>query len=314
MARDGIGVGIGIDVSKDKVDVASADGRWQATFLQTPGELRQMAREAAGRKPCCVVLEASGGYERPVLHALYAAGVRAILVQPARARHFAKGMGRIAKTDRIDAQVLARMAEVAVDDVPAWKPLEDSQRELRELNSRRSIIVTDLDAERKRLGTAEGEARESILRHLEFLKHEEKQLTKMIQEKLEQAEPVASRARALQEVRGVGLTTAVTLLVTLPELGTVSRGEIAALTGVAPMNRDSGTWSGQRHIYAGRSTARRALYMASLSGIRHNEHLRDFYHRLVARGKPKKVALTACMRKLVIHLDRSRKADRGLLT
>lgn len=296
-------IGIGIDVSKDKVDVASSDGGVLGTWEQTPEELAALAEELVELGPYRVILEASGGYERDALATLHAAGLPVVLVQPRRARSFAKAIGKLAKTDAIDAQVLARMALVAVEDAPLWTPLGSELAELRQLVSRRDHLVKHLDAERKRLRGADGFARESLERSISFVREEKKRVEQRIDQLIASTTQLREAAAALEGVAGIGRTTAAALLATLPELGQVNRRQIAALAGLAPMNRDSGTFTGRRFTQGGRTRARKALYMAALVAMRHNDHIRALYTRLKARGKPTKVAMVACMRKLLVHLN-----------
>ncbi len=301
---------IGIDVSKDKVDVACRSSAEVApVWERTEVALADLARTLRDLGDCRVVLEASGGYEREVLHALWTAGVEVFMVQPARARHFARSLGRYAKTDAIDASVLARMAEVAVEGEQPWRPREDDVERLRELVHRRDHMVAHINAETKRLYAAHlVVVRQSIERVLAVLHEERTALEERIEKLCERSELLAPRLEVLTSVSGVGLITAAVLIAEVPELGTLRRNEIAALVGVAPMTRESGKWSGHRFIIGGRTRARCALYMAALVGIRWNDHLRGFYGRLVARGKPKKVALVAVMRKLLIHLNSNLRA------
>lgn len=301
---------VGIDVSKDKVDVACRGGTGVApVWERTEAALEQLAQQLCSLGTCRVVLEASGGYERAVLDALSSAGVEVFMVQPARARHFAKSLGRYAKTDGIDAQVLAHMAEVAVEDERPWRPREDDVEQLREFVHRRDHIVTHIDAETKRLRAANDVAvRKSIERVLKVLCEERAALEERIKKLGERSEFLAPKFNALTAVTGVGFLSAAVLISEVPELGTLPRNQIAALLGVAPMTRESGKWSGHRFIVGGRTRARCALYMAALAAIRWNEHLRAFYGRLVARGKLKKVALVAVMRKLIIHLNATLRA------
>lgn len=296
-------LGIGIDVSKDKVDVATSDGSWLATFEQTPRGLIDLAEAVAERAPHRVVVEASGGYERPVLAAVHAVGAAVVLIQPGRARSFARAIQKLAKTDRIDAMVLARMALVAVDDTALWTPLDADTEALQGLVLRRQQIVAHIDTEQKRLRAATGPVRGSIERSLAFARGERDAIEDEMDLLLARAPALELASDTLEAVQGVGRITAVTLLVTLPELGTLDRRQIAALAGVAPMNRDSGGWSGQRFVTGGRIRARNALYMAALSAARHNPHIRELYARLRGAGKPAKVALVAAMRKLLIHLN-----------
>lgn len=296
------GVGIGIDVAKDKVDVASTDG-WSATFPQTVEGLTALAEAVGVRNPHRVVLEASGGYERGPLAALFAAGCPVVLLEPARARAFARSQRKRAKTDPIDARVLAQMALVGVEEDPLWEPLDATLAVLRDVVLRRQAVLCIIDGETKRLASASDAIRASITRVLEALLAERRYLDEQINTLIASAAEIKEKAEVLEGVRGVGRTTAAVLLVSVPELGRLSRGAVASLVGVAPMNNESGTWTGKRVTQGGRILARRALYMAALAAIRHNPHIKDFYARLKARGKPGKVALVACMRKLLIYLN-----------
>ena len=300
MARE---LGVGIDVSKDKVDVASSDGGWQTSFPVTEDGLSELARGIENRAPRRVVLEASGGYERPVLRALRDLDTDIVLIQPARARNFARAMGQVAKTDAIDARVLANMAVVLPEDTPVWLPVGADQAELRSLIDRRLQVLQHIDAEKKRRSPAAGMVLASIERTLQHLKAERRQLDAAIDVVIKRSTTLKEAVDAMEAVSGVGRVTAATLASHLPELGELDRKSIAALVGVAPMNMDSGTWSGQRRIHGGRIRARNALYMSALVATRHNDVIRPFYARLRAKGKPAKVALVACMRKLLIHLN-----------
>lgn len=299
------GVFVGIDISKDKVDVFSrGDASIRPVWLRTESELKELCSKLCAIGTTRVALEASGGYEYAVLMALVEAGIEVYLVQPARARYFAKSLGQKAKTDAIDAAVLAQMAEVAVESDRPWKPRKNDVAELRELIQRRDQMVIFIDAESKRLRAAKLPAvRESIEDLLKYLKAESKKIKERIEKLSKQSKDLSHKMKALTSVSGVGLLTAAALLAEVPELGTLTRGEVAALVGVAPMSRESGKWTGQRYIVGGRARARRALYMAALVATRWNVHLQVFYQRLLSRGKPKKVALVAVMRKLIIYLN-----------
>lgn len=298
-------VGIGIDVAKAKVDVASSDGALVGTYARTAEGLAKLAEHLADFDVHRVVLEATGGYEKAVLDVLCAAGFPVVLIQPKRARSLALGLGRRAKTDAIDASVLAWMALHAVEGDPLYKPLPETMERLRELVFRRKQLVDFIDADKKRCRQARTEAsRESIERTLVFLKAEKKAVEKTINATIAELDELAGAVKALESVKGVGRVTATILLVTVPELGYIGRKPLSALVGVAPWNRDSGTKSGHRYIQGGRVAARCALYMAALSAIRHKSPpLHALYERLCAKGKPAKVAIVACMRKLLIHLN-----------
>jgi transposase len=296
-------IGVGIDVSKDKLDAALSDGRSLGSFPNSAAGLDELVAKLRCFEVLRVVLEASGGYERLALATLHAAGFVVVRVQPARARHFARAIGRRAKTDSIDALVLAKMAITAVGDVEPWRPLDAALVALRGLVERRLQLVTIIDAELKR----RRDTTPAVLANIEaFLGHAREALAaieRQIDEAVRTHEAIAARVAQLESVRGVGRVTATSLLVGMPELGRLNRREVAALAGVAPLNRDSGTWSGARSICGGRRRVRSALYMATLAATRWNPIIRNQYAALVQRGKPKKLALVACMRKLLIHLN-----------
>lgn len=296
-------LGIGIDIAKHKVDVASSTG-WSATFPQTQEGLLELAKAVAALNPHRVLLEASGGYERAPLLALYALSCPVVLLEPARVRAFARSQRRRAKTDAIDARILAHMAQVGVDDDPLWQPLGAELEGLRELVTRRQAVLGIIDGEVKRQMQASSSAiKESIERVLAVVRAEQKLLEKQLNELIAGATQLKEKAAVLESVKGVGRTTAATLLVAVPELGRLSREEVAALVGVAPMNQESGTWTGKRRTQGGRAWARRALYMATLTATVHNEHISAYYKELKKRGKASKVAIVACMRKLLIHMN-----------
>jgi transposase len=238
-----------------------------------------------------------------VLEALEEASLPVVQLQPYRARSFARAMGQQAKTDPIDARVLARMAGGFVDDLPLWRPQPAHLQELRALVVRRQQLLSMREAELKRQQQTRGAMREHIEEVAAYLKRCVVDIERRIMDLVEAHRDLSEHVGTLLEVKGVGLVTAVTLLTVLPELGRVNRREAASLAGVAPINRDSGTKRGQRYIQGGRKQVRRALYMAALVGVRFNPHLKAFYARLRSRGKPAKVALVAAMRKLLIHLN-----------
>jgi transposase len=297
------GIGVGIDVSKETLDMATSDG---AVALHVTNDADGFETIIAALRNVAVhrvVLEASGGYERGVLMALFEAGLPVVLVQPVRARNFARALGRRAKTDPIDAAVLATMAALVVDEVPLWAPKEEALADLEALVRRRRDLVEFRDAERKRLRLARTIVRAEIETSVAELTEKIRDLEQRIDNLIAEVSLLAKDAEALESVEGVGRISAATLLVSLPELGTLSRTEIAALAGVAPMNRDSGSWSGHRFIHGGRTQARNALYMMVLSGVRWNPIIKERYAYLCSKGKKPKIALVACMRKLLIHLN-----------
>ena len=293
---------VGIDVAKATLAVA----------LRPSGEVFEVANSPAGHRALAqrlrkltverVLLEATGGYEQPLALALSAAGLRVSVINPRQARDFARCMGKLAKTDRIDAQALRGFA--ALLDAQGHEPrvlADEQQRELTALVVRRRQLVAMLVAERQRLALAHAKAKPSILFIMDAIAAQLSDVDGQLKEHVLLHH--ADLAALLTSVKGVGPTTASTLLAQLPELGKLNRKQITSLVGLAPINRDSGTLRGQRHIFGGRADVRRVLYVAALVGTRFNPVLKDFYARLLAAGKPKKVALVACMHKLLVILN-----------
>ena len=300
------GAVVGIDIAKDSVHVAVRPGGQQWPAATTAAGLRQLAERLVAVAPRLIVLEATGGYEQPVVAALTAAGLPVSVVEPARVRHFARATGLLAKTDRLDAQVLARFAEQLE---PAVRPLPDAvQRELALLVQRRRQLLEMLAAEEQRLEQQALFPRSpitgSLVAHVAYLRQQVADTDQALTAHLA-AHPRWDATHALvRSVPGVGPVTAATLLAEVPELGRLSRQQIAALVGVAPLARDSGRWRGQRPIGGGRAAVRQVLYMATLTAVRcGGSPLRAFYQHLRARGKVFKVALVACMRRLLVILN-----------
>jgi transposase len=251
--------------------------------------------------PTLVVLEATGGLERGVVAALALAGLPVAVVNPRQVRDFAKATGQLAKTDALDAGVLAHVAQVLP---PTPRPLpSDQQQALDALSTRRRQLVDRLVAERNRLHTALPAARPSLQAHIAWLEQAlgglEGELDTLLQASLLWRE----RDQLLRSVKGVGPKTAYVLLAELPELGQLSARKVARLAGLAPLNRDTGTWRGSRHVWGGRAAVRKALYLATLAAVRSNPAVQAFYQHLLARGKANKVALTACMHQLLTILN-----------
>jgi transposase len=292
---------VGIDVAKARLDVAFAPAGepWQAANDE-PGIADLVARLRASA-PELIVLEATGGLEVPLAAALAAAGLPVAVVNPRQVRDFAKAVGQLAKTDALDAALLARFAAVVR---PAPRPLPDAQAQaLTALLTRRRQLVAMLTAERQRLGTARPPVRARVQAHLAWLEQELADLDDELRRAV-QASPIwRATEELLRSVPGVGPVVAVTLLAELPELGQLNRKQIGALVGVAPLNADSGTLRGKRVVWGGRGQVRAVLYMAALVAVRHNPVLRAFYARLLAAGKAKKLALVACMHKLLTILN-----------
>lgn len=288
---------VGIDVSKEHLDVVL---RPTGEYLRANNDERGIESLAARLKevgPALVVVEATGGMEQPVGAALAVDGLPVAVVNPRQVRDFAKAVGRLAKTDRIDATVLAHFAEAVR---PEPRPLADEDaRELSALVLRRRQILDMITAKGNRARTAPKPVRKRIETHLRWLRKELKRANEDLERAIRERPLWREKDDLLRSVPGVGPTFSATLLAELPELEHLDRRRLAALVGVAPLNRDSGTLRGIRTVWGGRSAIRKTLYMATLAATRSNPAVKSFYERLVAAGKPKKVALTACMRKLL---------------
>jgi transposase len=292
---------VGIDVSKARLDVA----------VRPVGKREFVANDAAGieillqrlreLEPALIVLEATGGVERAVTRALASAEFPVVVINPRQVRDFAKATGQLAKTDTIDAAVLARFGEAVR---PALRPLPDEVTwELRAVVTRRRQITEMIVAETNRLSGASKGVRKRINAHLRWLEAELKRADKDLDQSIRQSPIWRENEDLLRSVPGMGPVISRTLLAELPELGRLNRKQIAALVGVAPLNRDSGTLRGRRSIWGGRATVRAALYMGALVASRRNAMIQTFYRRLRNAGKAPKVALVACMRKLLTILN-----------
>jgi transposase len=291
----------GIDVSKGRLEVAVRPVGERFDVPNDDAGIDELVGGLRQRHPALVVLESTGGLERSLVAALAASGLAVAVVNPRQARDFARATGRLAKTDRIDAHVLAHFAE-AVRPTPRAAPEEEAYV-FGAILARRRQIVEMLTAENNRLGTAPRAVRKRIEAHVRWLEKELKRTDDDLDEAIQESPTWRENAALLRSVPGVGPVLCRTLLAELPELGTLTHKQLAALVGVAPLNRDSGTMRGKRAVWGGRSGVRAALYMAALVATRHNPQLKEFYERLLAAGKAKKVALVACMRKLLIILN-----------
>ena len=292
---------VGIDVSKSRLDVAvrPTGDQWSTTNDEVG--INHLVVQVAGLKPTLIVLEATGGLQEAVAIALAVAGMAVAVVNPRQARDFAKATGKLAKTDKIDAQALAHFGE-AVRPEPRVLPNEQAQVMTAMLTRRRQVIEMRT-AERNRLGSTRGPVRKRIESHIEWLQSELADLDKDLTKEIHESPIWREKDSLYQSVKGVGPVTSMTLLCALPELGKLNRKEIAALVGVAPLNCDSGSKRGKRAIWGGRAQVRAALYMAALAASRFNPVIKEFYGRLCKAGKLHKVALTACMHKLIIILN-----------
>ena len=292
---------VGIDVSKDRLDIAvrPTEDTWR--LANDASGIPEVVQRLAQLHPKLVVLEATGGLQLPVVAALASAGLPLAMVNPRQVRDFARATGKLAKTDQLDAQVLAHFAE-AVRPTPY--PLPDAQtQELTALLTRRHQVVEMLTAEKNRLRTTRESVRQRVQDHIRWLEQELADLDDDLERTLRESPLWREKDNLLRSVPGIGRVVSITLLADLPELGTLSRHQSAALVGVAPLNRDSGRFRGKRTVWGGRARVRAALYMAALTATRYNPIIKAFYHRLCGAGKARKVALTACMRKLLIILN-----------
>jgi len=293
---------VGIDVSKARLDVAVRPSNGSYTIEHSIKGLAELVRRLQELRPTLIVLEASGGLERSLTIALAEQALPVVVVNARQARDFAKATGRLAKSDSLDAKVLAQFAEAVR---PQVRPLPDAEeRALAALVSRRRQLIEMITAEKNRLHSChEPTVREDIEAHLAYLTGRRDKLDEELLAAV-QADPDSYHKMLLLEtVPGVGPVLALTLLAELPELGKLSNKRIASLVGVAPINRDSGTLRGHRGVWGGRASVRSSLYMAALVATRFNPAIRAFYERLLNQGKAKKVALVAAMRKLLVILN-----------
>jgi transposase len=292
---------VGIDVAKAELEVVvrPSGARW--TVTNNASGLAQLQERLQALAPALIVLEATGGYEVAVVAALATAALPVVVLNARQVRDFARATGRLAKTDAIDAGVLAHFAEVVR---PPVRPLPDAMTQsLQAWLMRRRQLVEMLLAEEQRRSRAPRPIQRQIDQHVRWLRAQLGAVEKDLAQTLRASPVWREKDDLLRSVPGVGPVLTTTLLGDVPELGQLNRKQIAALIGVAPLNRDSGTYRGRRAVWGGRARVRATLYMASLTAARYNPVIRAFYERLVAAGKPKKVALTACMRKLLTILN-----------
>jgi transposase len=293
---------VGIDVSKDRLDVHVRPKGEAFSIVRDGKGLEELIKRIGNLSPALVAVEATGGYEVIVAAAVAGAGLPLVVVNPAQVRHFARAIGKRAKTDPVDAAVIAHFAEAAK---PAPRPVPDEQAQLlADLVARRRQIVEMIGAERQREKRALNKrVRKSIARLIAVLEKELSTVDTDIDDLVRGSPVWREKENLLASVPGIGATTARTLLAELPELGRLDRRRIASLAGLAPFTRQSGQWKGKSTIAGGRATVRSALFICSMVAVRHNPHLKAFYQRLVAAGKPKMTALIAVARKLLIILN-----------
>jgi transposase len=292
---------VGIDVSKDRLDVAILEEKEQKQVCNTQAGIKQLVAWMQELQPELIVVEATGGYQRAVVEALFHAGLCVAVVNPARVRQFARASGLLAKTDKLDAQVLAVFGQRMQPKPYTGK--SEAEKQLSALLVRRRQLEEMLKAEQNRLRTISPSLKSSMERSIAFLKEEKKMLDEQIQQFLQEQPAWQKQTEILGSAPGVGMVTTATLLAELPELGKMDRKRIAALVGVAPMNYDSGKKRGYRKTKGGRTNVRSVLYMSTLVATRYNPVIQAQYQHLLKRGKEKKVAITACMRKFLTILN-----------
>jgi transposase len=291
---------VGIDVSQEQLDIATtSDQSWSIKYH--PRALTTLVRRLVKLSPARIIVESTGKLEQDLVVALAEAKLPVVVVNPRQVRDFAKATGVLAKTDKIDARILARFGEAVK---PELRPLPDeAARNLMALVARRRQLHQMLKAERHRLLRAARPLKKSLERHITYLEKQLAELDDDLHDALTQTPLWQEKLELLKSVPGIGQVTAATMIAELPELGDLSRHEVAALAGVAPFNRDSGKWKGKRSTWGGRATVRSALYMATLVATQYNAYIQAYYQQLLARGKAKKSALVACMRKLLVILN-----------
>jgi transposase len=293
---------IGIDVSKKLLEVAVHESDYQFRCANKASAFPELIAELIALRPALIVLEATGGLEIPVTAALHVAGLPVVVINPRQVRDFAKATGQLAKTDRLDARVLAHFAAAIK---PPLRPIKSQEGlELDALVGRRTQLIEMLTAEKNRLGSAAtNTVREEIKKHIDWLVERIAELDEQLQAQLKSSPLWQAKDVILQSTPGIGPVVSFSMIADLPELGTLNRQQISKLVGVAPLNNDSGQQRGSRHIFGGRARVRSMLYMAAFTGIRHNPVIKEFYERLLAKGKLFKVVMTACMRKLLTIIN-----------
>jgi transposase len=292
---------VGVDVSKAQLDVGVSSSEGVSSFPNSEPGISELVRWLGELSPTLVVMESTGGFEVPVAAALAASGVPVVIANPRQVRDFAKATGQLAKTDQIDAHILALFAERVR---PPIRPLPDeATRELDAIIGRRRQIIDMITAEKNRLGFALAPVQKGIKKHIRWLERQLNDVDSDLDELIRNSPVWRAKSDLLRDVPGVGPNLARTLIAELPELGQLTHKQIAALVGVAPFSRDSGLMRGKRMIWGGRSSVRTALFLSTWSASKWNPVIRVFYQRLRANGKPPKVAMVACMRKLLVILN-----------
>jgi len=293
---------IGIDVSKDLLEMAVHGSDYHFRSPNKISAFPNLIAELISLRPAMIVVEATGGLEKPLVNALHGIGLPVVVINPRQVRDFAKSLGQFAKTDRLDARVLAHFGAAVKPPVRPLKSQEE--QELDDLRRRRGQLVDMLaDEKNRRTSAPTPKIREQIEEHIDWLKESIGKLDDQLKTLLKTSAHWQVKDQILQSTPGIGAVVSTALIAELPELGKLNRQEISKLVGVAPLNYDSGKKCGTRHIYGGRAGVRRILYMAAFNAIRYNPVIKEFFTRLTAQHKPYKVALTACMRKLLVILN-----------
>jgi len=292
---------VGIDVSKERLDVATIPSNKKLQFVNDEAGMNKLLSKLVELSPNLIVLEPTGGLEIPIAAAIAAEDLAIVVVNARQIRDYARAMGKLAKTDSLDALVMAEFAQAVRPEV---RPLRSEDNlEIKALVSRRRQLMEMLTAEKNRLAIARKHIKPNIQSHIEWLKKEIEDIDQNLRHEIEASPIWKEKDNLLQSIPGVGNVLSATLLAELPELGTLNRKQIAALVGVAPFNRDSGSMKGKRSVWGGRAPIRAVLYMAALVSTRCNPVIKPFYQHLLERGKAKKVALVACMRRLLTIMN-----------
>ena len=293
---------IGVDISKKQLDIANDSTSEVWSELNNDDGVSLTVKKLTSVKPCLVVMEATGGLETLLYSSLVSAGLPAVVVNPRQIRDFAKALGKLAKTDAIDARVLARFGALMRPEI---RPIKDEEtRELAALVTRRRQLLGMRTAEKTRLRqTSDKWTKKDIKSHIKVLDRHISKMEKEIANNVKNTPGWKEKDKIITSVPGAGPNLSSYLLANLPELGKLNRREIATLVGVAPLNRDSGKFRGTRMVWGGRAQVRAALYMSALSASKYNPSIKLFYKRLIEKGKKPKVALTACMRKLLTIIN-----------
>jgi transposase len=292
---------IGIDVSKSTLDLYILPCKKLMQFKNTSGDIKKLTKKLSTFGQPFIVMEATGGYEKPLAQSLGEAGFHVSVVNPRSIRDFAKALGKLAKTDQIDAEVIASFAE-KIQPAKTMTPSRN-QRNLAAFNTRRHQLIEMIGMEKNRLDKTIPELEKSVRRVIRMLENELAEINSILEKLIQKDESFSHKSKLLNSIKGVGPVVSTGVIANLPELGTLNARQIAALAGLAPYNRDSGTLRGKRTIWGGRASVRKTLYMATLVATRHNFQIRSFYVQLCNRGKSKKLAIVACMRKLLIVMN-----------